>query len=87
MKCIGMIDTSVQGLIDYKIYDIKAPNGGKGQGKMNFKKFELVERPSFVEYLRSGWQISLTLAIDFTASNGNYSEPQSLHFLGSRGMN
>jgi hypothetical protein len=32
--------------------------------------------------LRSGWQISLTLAIDYTASNGAPSTPSSLHFMG-----
>lgn len=39
------------------------------------------ERPSFVEYLRSGWFINMTCAIDFTASNGEPIEPNSLHKL------
>ena len=79
-----MINTTVKGLIDQRIYEVKTQNGSKGQGKINFKSFAIVERPSFVDYLRSGWQISLTLAIDFTASNGNPSDPSSLHFLGAR---
>jgi len=29
-----------------------------------------VDQPSFVDYLRSGWFINLSVAIDFTASNG-----------------
>jgi len=32
-----------------------------------------------------GWQISLFVGIDFTASNGAMSTPDSLHYLG--GMN
>jgi hypothetical protein len=35
-----------------------------------------------VDYLRSGWQIGLTVAIDYTASNGDPNTPSSLHFLG-----
>ena len=33
--------------------------------------------------MRSGWQIGLTLAIDYTASNRQITDPQSLHALGS----
>jgi copine 5/8/9 len=46
------------------------------------KKLEITKRMSFVDYLRSGWAVSLVVAIDYTASNGNPSEPSSLHFLG-----
>lgn len=46
---------------------------------MSFDQFIIVERPSFVEYLRSGWNINLTAAIDFTASNGEVFEVNSLH--------
>ena len=30
----------------------------------------------------SGWKISMTVAIDYTASNGSFSSPSSLHHLG-----
>lgn len=43
----------------------------------------MTEHPNFVDYLRSGWQISLSVAIDFTASNGQVSDPTSLHCTGS----
>ena len=45
-------------------------------------KFELVPLPCFLDYIRSGTKISAVLAIDYTASNGNYSSPSSLHNLG-----
>lgn len=67
-----------------KNWDVMAPNGQAGRGRLNFRLFEKWERPSFVDYLRSGWQIGLTLAIDYTASNGNPSQPNSLHFLGGQ---
>ena len=46
-------------------------------------EFDIVEKPNFVDYLRSGWAVSLVAAIDFTASNGNPSQPDSLHYLGA----
>ena len=35
---------------------------------------------TFLEYLRGGLQISLSIAIDFTRSNGEPNEASSLHF-------
>jgi len=48
-------------------------------GTLSFDQVALIERPSFVEYLRSGWFINMSTAIDFTASNGEPSVPGSLH--------
>jgi len=48
---------------------LTGPNGSGDAGKINFSQFKLVKRPSFVEILRSGLQLSLAVAIDFTASN------------------
>lgn len=52
------------------------------RGSLDVRQFEMIERPSFVDYLRAGWGISLAVAIDFTASNGAPSTPSSLHYLG-----
>lgn len=49
---------------------------------LQFKTKNLIEVPSFVDYLRSGWTIAFTCAIDYTASNGDYKSPNSLHFVG-----
>ncbi|CAI2363354.1 unnamed protein product [Moneuplotes crassus] len=54
---------------------------GNPYGTMTFDKFQLIQRPTMVDYLRSGWIISLSVAIDFTASNGELSEPTSLHYI------
>lgn len=35
--------------------------------------------PSFTDYLRSGWAVNMSLAIDYTASNGELVEATSLH--------
>ncbi|XP_063053858.1 copine-8 [Engraulis encrasicolus] len=36
---------------------------------------------TFLDYIKGGTQINFTVAIDFTASNGNPSQPTSLHYL------
>ena len=42
---------------------------------------------SFIDYLRAGTQISFSIAIDYTASNGEYSNPTSLHHVSPGGQN
>ena len=38
-----------------------------------------------MEYLRSGWGVNASFAVDFTASNGEQSDPRSLHRLDPAG--
>ena len=49
-------------------------------------KCTLITQPSFIGYLRSGMNINLTIGIDFTGSNGKYTDSRSLHYL-QNGMN
>ena len=42
---------------------------------------------SFLDYLRGGTQINLAIGIDFTGSNGNPTNSNSLHYLGSNKKN
>ena len=49
-------------------------------------KCNLESKPSFIAYLHSGMVINLTIGIDFTGSNGAYTNKLSLHFL-QNGMN
>ena len=44
---------------------------GKAGATLSFDTFTLEERPSFLNYLRAGLQISLVAAIDYTAANGD----------------
>ena len=60
-----------------KTYELR--NGNTVGGTLTFDVFQVVEKPSFVEYLRSGWFINMACAIDFTASNGEVYESNSLH--------
>lgn len=55
---------------------------GKVSGNLNVEHIDFIQIPSFVDYLKSGWEIGLAVAIDYTASNIDPRDPQSLHFLG-----
>jgi hypothetical protein len=43
---------------------------------------DAIKNYSFIDYLRGGMQINLTVAIDFTGSNGAPNLPNSLHYMG-----
>lgn len=57
---------------------------GAFAGILKLTNFKVVENPNFVDYLRSGWQMSLSVAIDFTASNGQINDETSLHAAGEQ---
>jgi hypothetical protein len=42
---------------------------GKKMGELCFNDFMVVDKPSFVEYLKSGWYINLAVSVDFTKSS------------------
>ena len=42
---------------------------------------EIKRRHSFLEYVMNGCEIGLSVAIDFTLSNGKPSDPKSLHTM------
>jgi hypothetical protein len=50
---------------------------------MTIEGVQVVVRPNFIDYLRSGWGISMAVAIDFTGSNGEPVNPTSLHNISS----
>lgn len=47
-----------------------------------YKEEQAPKKITVLDYLRSGWQINLGVAIDYTASNGDQTDPDSLHFMG-----
>ena len=49
-------------------------NGPEGS-TIQFTNTEIFTPPSFVDYLRAGWQISFVAGIDYTGSNGVPTNP------------
>ena len=60
-------------------------NDKKGNQDKNkqliFSQFEMKKRHSFLDFIFGGCEIALSIAIDFTLSNGEPSKPSSLHYL------
>ena len=59
----------------------------KNSGTIFIEKCEIETQPTFVEYLQGGVTMNFSVAVDFTASNGDPRNPNSLHFIGNQGEN
>ncbi|KAF9433844.1 Copine-8 [Entomortierella beljakovae] len=51
------------------------------------KSFSVSEAPSFLDFITGGGTLGLCVAIDFTQSNGDPRNPQSLHYKSPTGEN
>mmetsp|Transcript_11859 Transcript_11859/g.8642 ORF Transcript_11859/g.8642 Transcript_11859/m.8642 type:complete len:155 (+) Transcript_11859:734-1198(+) len=71
----------MQQLNSQRQYTLKHTVQGHDTGSLSVEGLQVVVKPSFLDYLRAGWGMSLICAIDFTASNGEISDPSSLHYL------
>uniref|UniRef100_A0A8C5C012 Copine Vb n=1 Tax=Gadus morhua TaxID=8049 RepID=A0A8C5C012_GADMO len=49
--------------------------------------FSVESESTFLDYIKGGTQINFTVAIDFTASNGNPSQSTSLHYMNPYQLN
>lgn len=78
---INSVVTTVNSLLEHKILS------GKVGSKFALQSFELFEKPTIIDYLRSGWSVSLVIAVDFTASNGDPKTEYSNHTLVKEEMN
>lgn len=47
----------------------------------HFKNIKFDQKHSFLEYVFGGCDIDLSIAIDFTLSNGQPNNPESLHYF------
>lgn len=79
---MGICEKSAKQFIDTREYPLTDPATQRPAGTIRAEEYKVIEKPSFLDYLRGGWGISLQVAIDFTGSNGEYHKPDSLHYLG-----
>jgi len=56
---------------------------GKTVANLVVKRCDMEKIPAFSDYLKSGYEISLMGAVDFTYSNGSATNPTSLHYTGT----
>eukprot|EP00158_Paraphelidium_tribonemae_P005198 Partr_v1_DN27223_c1_g4_i3_m39031 putative copine family len=86
---IGQYGASINELItttgskQFQIKDAK----GKAIGNATINSCQIKHKLSFMAYLKAGVQLNLSIAIDFTGSNGDPNTPQSLHFRSPSGPN
>lgn len=50
---------------------------------INLMGIEITTQPTFLDFIQGGTQLNFTVAIDFTASNGDPTDPRSLHYMHS----
>lgn len=65
----------------------KADPSRGAAGILKVNKIDIVEEVTFLDYIRNGTQMHFAVAIDFTASNGVHTDPNSLHFLSANHLN
>ncbi|XP_043210499.1 copine-8-like isoform X1 [Amphibalanus amphitrite] len=54
----------------------------RNSGQIILQSCQIRVQHTFLDYIQGGTELACTIAIDFTASNGNPMQPDSLHYLG-----
>ncbi len=89
-KLIGSCETSLRTLEveTQKLYhNVKNSKNRKVTGKLQITKFQITDEVTFMDYIRHGTQMHFGVAVDFTQSNKDYTDPESLHHLSGNGLN
>jgi hypothetical protein len=60
--------------------------GYTNSGTLSVTQPQTLSRHSLLDFIKGGCEISLSVAIDFTGSNGSPQTPQSLHYLDPTGQ-
>lgn len=87
---IGSLQTSLHGIQkcvnESLVLDLERGNSSnKAGGKIHFDQCIISSRSTFLDYIMSGFELSFFVAIDFTASNGNPLQRDSLHYIDPAG--
>ena len=65
----------------------KKKSSYKNSGIVFVKSYNIEQRLTFVDYIQGGTSMNFSVAVDFTASNGDPRDPRSLHFMDQTGQN
>nr|XP_033782253.1 copine-9 isoform X5 [Geotrypetes seraphini] len=94
---IGEFTTSYRelsrGQSQFSVYEVLNPKKKVkkkkyiNSGTVTLLSFKVESEYTFVDYIKGGTQLNFTVAIDFTASNGNPSQPTSLHYMNPYQLN
>ncbi|XP_036375906.1 copine-8 [Megalops cyprinoides] len=94
---IGEFTTSYRelsrGQSQFNVYEVLNPKKKAkkkkylNSGTVTLLSFLVDTEVTFLDYIKGGTQINFTVAIDFTASNGNPSQPTSLHYMNPYQLN
>ncbi|KAF0035121.1 hypothetical protein F2P81_012879, partial [Scophthalmus maximus] len=94
---IGDFTTSyrelARGQSQFNVYEVVNPKKKMkkkkyvNSGTVTLLSFSVESEFTFLDYIKGGTQINFTVAIDFTASNGNPSQSTSLHYMNPYQLN
>ncbi|XP_062373585.1 copine-8 isoform X2 [Sardina pilchardus] len=94
---IGEFSTSYRelsrGQSQFNVYEVINPKKKSkkkkylNSGTVTLLSFLVDIEVTFLDYIKGGTQINFTVAIDFTASNGNPAQPTSLHYMNPYQLN
>ncbi|OXA64514.1 Copine-5 [Folsomia candida] len=87
-KSLGFYYTTVnkmQSLIGKEGVKLAGKNGLEKESSLRFIQVMIAPVYTFMDYISNGTQIHCCFAIDFTASNGDPSDPNSLHHFSTCG--
>lgn len=62
------------------------PNSNPPHGNLVIQSFKMELRPTFLDYITAGIEISFMVAVDFTGSNGDPQNTSSLHYMDPTGV-
>eukprot|EP00347_Sterkiella_histriomuscorum_P004805 403359029 len=77
-EIIGKVQASIDEMKVKKQFGIVNDQGTQN-GLMKIQSIDVRDKPSFLGYIKAGWEISFLVAIDYTLSNGNPNSASSLH--------
>ncbi|KAL5014149.1 hypothetical protein ScPMuIL_008419 [Solemya velum] len=94
---IGEFSTNLQEMAKASTQNVKWPvinpkkkakkKSYKHSGEVTLSSCKLETQPSFLDYIKGGTELNFTVAIDFTASNGDPTQSNSLHYISSHAPN